>query len=65
MNRPVSVALLALGLYLGVLDGLMTLGFSAVHAWLNDRVGRAGVWIVIAVTMIGGSWAVWSEPDRR
>ncbi|MCJ2028381.1 hypothetical protein MKK50_03005 [Methylobacterium sp. J-043] len=63
MSRPFAVALLALSLYLGVLDCAVNLGFSAVHAWLLDLVGRAGLWIVIAATLFGGTWAVWSEQE--
>ncbi|BAU92143.1 hypothetical protein MPPM_3538 [Methylorubrum populi] len=65
MSRLLAVALLALALYLGVLDCLMKLSLSAVHAWLVDAIGRTGLWIVIAATLFGGSWVVWSEQEDR
>ena len=65
MSRPLAVAFLALGLYLGVLDCALQLGFSAVHAWLIDLVGRTGLWIVIIATLFGGGWIVWSEQEDR
>ncbi|KQQ12963.1 hypothetical protein ASF53_12195 [Methylobacterium sp. Leaf123] len=63
MSRPFAVALLALSLYLGVLDCALNLGFSTVHAWLLDQVGRTGLWVVIAATLFAGTWAVWSEQE--
>lgn len=65
MTRPFAVSLFALALYLGIWDCMVKLSFSAVHAWLVDSVGRTGVWIVIAATMLGGSWAVWTEQEDR
>lgn len=66
MSRPLAVALLALSLYLGVLDCALSLSFSTVHAWLLDLldlVGRTGLWLVIAATLFGGTWVVWSEQE--
>ncbi|MCP1537642.1 hypothetical protein [Methylorubrum extorquens] len=63
MSRPLAVALLALSLYLGVLDCALSLSFSMVHAWLLDLVGRTGLWLVIAATLFGGTWVVWSEQE--
>lgn len=63
MSRPVAVVLLALALYLGVLDCVVNLSLSAVHGWLIDAIGRTGLWIVIAATLFGGSWVVWSEQE--
>ena len=65
MSRPLAVALLALALYLGVLDCLMKLSLSAVHAWLIDAIGRTGLWVVIAAEQRGGGWVVWSEQEDR
>lgn len=64
MSRTLAVAFLGLALYLGVVDCLLTVSFSAVHTWLVDLVGRTGLWIVIAVTLFGGGWVVWSEQDE-
>ncbi|GJE72049.1 hypothetical protein [Methylorubrum podarium] len=63
MSRPLAVALLALALYLGVVDCVLKLGFSAVHAWLIELVGRTGLWVVIAATLFGGGWLVWNEQE--
>lgn len=63
MTRPFAVILLALAFYLGVWDCVVKLSLSAVHAWLLESVGRTGVWIVIAATMLGGGWAVWTEQE--
>lgn len=63
MSRPLAVALLALALYLGVLDCLLKLSLSAVHTWLIEAIGRTGLWIVIAVTLFGGGWVVLNEQE--
>lgn len=65
MTRPLAVIFFALALYLGIWDCVVTLSFSAVHAWLVDSVGRIGVWVIIAATTLGGGWAVWTEQEDR
>ncbi|MCP1540677.1 hypothetical protein [Methylorubrum extorquens] len=42
---------------------MLDLSLSAAHAWLLDLVGRTGLWLVIAATLFGGTWVVWSEQE--
>ncbi|MBD8905809.1 hypothetical protein [Methylorubrum zatmanii] len=65
MRRALTVLILAFALYLGIWDCIVTLSLSAVHAWLIDLVGRTGVWVIIALTTLGGGWAVWSDQEDR
>ena len=64
MTRPLAVSLLALALYLGIWDCLLTLGLSTLHGWLRDLLGQTGLWIAIVATTLGAGWVVCDEREE-